>query len=179
MKSIVVLGASDVKKPAKYGTVKNYEKWLNETAIITHKYFDNVFFIPDRGTYVDFARIFKELGGHTTAVKPTSNTPVRKEVLEHSDKVITMPGGSGWTYLNNHFVSLAPLALCLCYSAGSMLEICSSKYSMLYDKKYTSILVDERGVSSKLPEEIEAELFEVEYYSDKYQLEKLYEKHCN
>jgi hypothetical protein len=175
-KSLVVLGASDIEKPMKFGSITNYDTWLEELAKTTLMYFDNLFFIPDHGTYVDFAQKFHSIGGNSTAVKPTADTPISKAILKHTDEVISIPGGQGWTFLNTHFVSLAPVALCLSYSAGSILEICSSKYSMIYEGKKTKILIDQRGVSSSLPPEIEAELYDVEYFNNNSQLTALYEK---
>ena len=89
---------------------------------------------------------------------------------------MTITGGNGWSYLNTHFIALAPVALCLSYSAGSILEIASSKYSLKYENKKTTILIDSRAVSCELPTELVSELYKVDYFSSNYELKGLYEK---
>lgn len=174
--SFVVIGPSDILNVLQYTEIEDYKKWLNELVDVCQNKFDELYFIPDHGTYVDFALAFQKKKGPESiiAVVPHGIPWVKERAIELGAKRIhEMPNGTGWTYLNTHLVALAPHILFLGYSAGSMLEFVSSKYLKRYEDISSHFFIDERSISIRLPEEIHREIKAISYFKSKRQLERL------
>ena len=173
MKRIVVLGPSNVNFVKSAGIV-NYKDWINELTITTQEYFNEVVFMPDHGTYVDFAIQFQSNGGKITAIIPEEKAEYIKMAEKFNCNYEIFQNASGWSYLNTHLAGLADVVICLGYSAGSMLELCSIKYIQKYENRSINIFIDSRACSTNLPREIEEELRNVSYFENAKQLRKLY-----
>lgn len=173
-KAFTILAASEIDNPQRFGVVSEYQDWVEGVAAVCRKHFDALYFIPDRGTYVDFSQAFKKLGGTIYAVLPDSRD---RRLLNNSERLGAIPyelkDGSGWNYLNTHFIGLAEYSVCLSYSPGSLLEMCSAKYLKRYDSKKISIFIDKRGVSQELPEELADDLSPIYYFTSDEELNNL------
>ncbi len=180
IKSFVIMGPSDKSKIFRYANIKDYSKWLNELVEACSDKFDKLYFIPDRGVYVDFAKKFLEKNGANSviAVLPYED----QKLIEKVNKmgvihIYKMEAGTGWNFLNTHFVSLAPFALYLGYSSGSVLELVSSKYLRIYDNHSTRFFIDRRSLSIPLPAELIEDIETVSYFNSKNQLIGLLEEY--
>lgn len=174
MKAFTILAASNTANPKRFGSVDQYKNWIEGVAVICRKHFDTLYFIPDQGTYVDFAKTFKKLGGTIHAALPNAHDRL---LLQNAQRLGATPyelkEGSGWNYLNTHFIGLADYAVCLSYSPGSILEMCSAKYLKRYESKDITIFIDKRGVSQELPQELAVELAPIYYFTTNGELDKL------
>lgn len=173
MKAFTILAASDTTNSSRFGSVVTYQDWIEGVATVCRKHFDILYFIPDQGTYVDFSQAFKKLGGTTYAVLPSQD----QRLIENMKRLGALPfelkKGSGWNYLNTHFIGLADYAICLSYSSGSFLEMCSAKYLTQYESKKITIFIDKRGISQELPLELTDDLPPVYYFISEEELDKL------
>ena len=179
-KTFVIIGPSDPTKVTRFGQVKDYEKWLGELVIECADKFDELYFIPDQGVYVDFATVFLKIKGPKSVIAVIPNGV--KWVAERAkDMGITriqeMKPGTGWTYLNTHLVGLAPYAVFLGYSSGSLLELVSSKYLKKYENLSTRFFIDKRSISIPLPEEIVEDVTTVSYFDSNTSLRGLLEQY--
>lgn len=172
-KSVVVIGPSDKTKPSRYGLVHDYEHWISETAAILRKHFRRVYFIPDKGTYVDLAIAFADADHEIVAVIPEMNTEYVNWAKRYTNNYQVIEGGEGWTFLNSHIIGMTDTVVCLGYSAGSVLEMCSAKYMAIYDKKVIKIYIDNRAISNELPDELHEESIDISYYKDPDHLDRL------
>ena len=163
MKRIVVLGPSNRSVVQDY-IGDNYNAWLKELAETTLGLFSELIFMPDDGVYVDFALAFQEAGGKITAIIPSEDESFIKMAQRYTKHYMTLPNATGWSYLNTHLVGLGTDAICLGYSAGSILEIASIKYIEKYNQQLINLYVDTRVCSAKLPIELERELSNVKYF---------------
>ena len=176
VRTFTIIGPSDVTKLERHAGVGDYQAWLQELAVICSKYFDQLFFIPDHGTYVDFATTYLAVtdSARVTAVMPSKEAWLQDRATTLGvSNVQIMDRGTGWTYLNTHFTGLAPYSLCIGYSAGSLLELAASKYLRLYENRPTIFFIDERAISGRLPKEIEEDIGTIHYFSSATQLDKL------
>lgn len=179
-KSFVIMGASDVTKISRFTKIKNYEKWINDLAKICANEFDELFFIPDHGVYVDFAKAFLELKGvdSVIAVIPHGETWLQERANGMNvTRIHEMHVGVGWNFLNTHFVGLAPFALYLGYSSGSILELSSSKYLRVFEDTPTRFFVDRRSISIPLPAELVEDIITISYFNSNIGLTKLLEEY--
>ncbi len=175
MSSIVILGPSDRSEvSAMVGT--GYDRWLRDLAATTLTFYDEVIFMPDDGVYVDFAIAFKALGGKITAIIPSEEQEFIVKAQNYTENYRTFPNATGWSYLNTHLVGLGSAALCVGYSAGSILEIASIKYIEKYDNTLIRLYVDRRVVSTDLPHEFARELKSVDYFTTDIEYEKLLQR---
>jgi len=174
--SCVIIGPSDKAKLWRFGKIKksNYKKWQRSLIEVLTQYFDELYFIPDKGVYVDFCQTFKNVTGKKIiAFVPQLEGEIVQKARQLANKVKQIPGGMGWSYLNTHIIGQAKFALCLGYSPGSILEICSIKYLNQYQKKNIRLLIDQRCVSQKLPKELIDEIKDIFYFSNSNQLRKI------
>ena len=175
-KSFVIMGPSDVTKITRHTTMdKEYWLWLRELVKVSAETFDTLFFIPDHGVYVDFAMEFLKLKGKDAviAVMPHGEQWLIQRAHEMgADKIHEMQAGVGWNYLNTHLVSLAPYALFLGYSSGSMLELMASKYIRVYENHPTRFFVDTRVLSVAIPLELVEDIETITYFSSAAELKK-------
>ncbi len=178
-KSIVVIGPSDRTKPSRYGSITDYRQWIDDTAKVLRKYFELMYFIPDKGTYVDLALSFTDKDHKIVAVIPELSDEYIHWAKRYTTHYQVIEDGEGWTFLNSHIIGLASMVICLGYSAGSVLEMCSAKYMAIYNKKTIKILIDRRAISTKLPNELHEESIDMHYYKSSDELNELlsYEKH--
>ncbi len=178
-KSVVVIGPSDKTKPSRYGSISDYEKWIAETVTVLRKHFQRVYFIPDKGTYVDLAVAFAGKDHEIIAVIPEKSDEYIQWAERYTSNYQVVEGGEGWTFLNSHIIGMADKVICLGYSAGSVLEMCSAKYMAIYNKRTIKIYIDNRAISTKLPAELHEESIHISYYKDSNELEALlsHEKH--
>lgn len=172
-KSVVVIGPSDRTKPSRYGSVTDYEQWIDDTAKLLRKYFELMYFIPDKGTYVDLALSFADEDHEIVAVIPEMSEEYAHWTKRYTTHYQVIEDGGGWTFLNSHIIGLASTVICLGYSAGSILEMCSAKYMAIYNKKIIKIFIDRRAVSAKLPDELHEESIDVCYYQSSDELDEL------
>lgn len=180
MKSFVVLGPSDKTKLTRFTSVDNYDNWLSQLVEQCTKSFDELYFIPDKGVYVDFARRFLKKKGASSviAVIPHGEEWLVKRAQKiGANRVYEMKYGYGWNYLNTHFIGLADYALYLGYSSGSMLELVSAKYIRMYENHSTTVFIDGRAVSQKLPFELEEDLKHFHYFNNIREFEELLNKY--
>ncbi len=180
IKSFMIMGPSDKSKIARYTKIKDYSKWLNELVEVCSDKFDELYFIPDHGVYVDFAKKFLEKNGvdSVIAVLPHGE----QWLIERANKmgvtrIHEMQVGVGWNFLNTHFVGLAPFAVYLGYSSGSVLELVSSKYLRVYENHSIRFFIDKRSLSVPLPEELIEDIETVSYFSSKIELRRLLEEY--
>lgn len=174
-----VIGASNTEGLAAINPKLNYTAWLNKLAKVCLNQFDELFFIPDHGVYVDFAMAYQKLGGKITAVMPYENEEMIAKAKAMGAGYQVIPDGTGWTFLNSHFVGSAPYCLCLSFSAGSLLELCSSKYMQIYSDKPCTFFIDSRTTSAKLPREVEQDVYKVCYFNSETELQHLLKEHCH
>ena len=172
-RKLVIIGPSDASKPERYGSVTDYRKWLRDLANVLRRHFDTVYFIPDKGTYVDLALAFADERHKIIAVIPEETEEYIAWATRYTKDFQVIPGGEGWTFLNSHIIGLADEVLCLGYSAGSVLEICSAKYLAIYEKRIIRIMVDERAISTELPQELHDESINITYFSSEEYLDRL------
>jgi hypothetical protein len=174
--SCTIIGPSDKTKLWRFGKIKrnNYKRWQKSLVNILSQYFDELYFIPDRGVYVDFCQTFKNITGKKIiAFIPLPEEKIVQRAKKLADKIRQIPGGKGWSYLNTHVIGQSKFALCLGYSPGSILEICSIKYLNQYQRKNIILLIDERCISQKLPKELIDEINDVFYFSNTSQLKEI------
>ncbi|HEV2412746.1 MAG TPA: hypothetical protein VGS28_02995 [Candidatus Saccharimonadales bacterium] len=176
MSDFLVLGPSDHTKIERFSDIKEYQTWLDELTTVCAKHFERLFFIPDHGVYVDFAKAFLAKAGpkRVVAVLPYRQTWLidRAHKLGFSETK-ELNEGSGWTYLNTHFAGMAPYGLFLGYSSGSILELCSSKYLRVFENNPTTFFIDSRAISATLPAEIEEDLADITYFDSASKLDEL------
>jgi len=173
-RKLIILGPSDKTKPMRFGNILNYDSWIDELAVLSRKYFQEVIFIPDAGVYVDFAIKFKDLGGKITAIIPDESEPSIKNALRYTKKWKKIEKGWGWSFLNTHIVGESDYSLCLGFSAGSILEVLSAKYINKYENRDLTIFIDRRSVSEPLHKEIHHEIRNIHYFNSSSELEKLF-----
>jgi hypothetical protein len=174
------MGASDVTKISRFTKIKDYKKWINDLVEECAETFDELFFIPDHGVYVDFALAFlKEKGpGSVIAVVPHGEQWLEERARKMNiTRVHRMQVGVGWNYLNTHFVGLAPYALYLGYSSGSILELVSSKYLRVYENHPTHFFIDRRSISIPLPKELVEDIVTISYFNSRIGLKSLLEQY--
>lgn len=175
-KSFIIMGPTDITKISRYTTMKmEYWSWIRELVKVSAETFDTLFFIPDHGVYVDFAMEFLKQKGKDSviAVMPHGEQWLVERANKMGvEKVYEMQAGVGWNYLNTHFVSLAPYALFLGYSSGSMLELMASKYIRVYENHATRFFVDKRTLSVPIPAELEEDIESITYFNSASELRK-------
>lgn len=173
----MVIGPTDSTKILRNSKgVEDYENWLEELACICSRYFDKLYFIPDHGSYVDFTKAYIKIVGpeKVAALLPSKHDRIVNNALRIGIKNMEIiEGGSGWTYLNTHFIKSANYGIVLGYSAGSVLELCAYKYLKLYEGHHTDLFIDERAISQRLPVEIEEDLIDLHYFKSVKSLNKL------
>src|SRR3989344_7047517 len=177
-RKLVIIGPSDKTMPLRFGSIDDYDEWISQLAVISRDFFNEIIFIPDQGTCIDFALKFKELGGKITAVIPSKTPKYIKWAKRYTDSCRILSDGMGWEFLNSHIIGEAKHVLCIGFSAGSIIEICSSKYLRLYDGKNFCFMIDARATSTTLPAELEYELKDIYYFENTTELRKLMEKLC-
>ncbi|HRN97048.1 MAG TPA: hypothetical protein PLZ58_01165 [Candidatus Saccharibacteria bacterium] len=175
MSSLIIMGPTDITKVSRFASISNYTEWLKGLAAVCADSFDELYFIPDHGVYVDFAMEYLNIKGTNSVVAVMPHG--EKWLVERAKsmgitKFHEMQEGVGWSFLNTHFVSLAPYALFLGYSSGSLLELTAAKYIRVFEGHTTVFFVDERSISSKLPLEILEDIQHVHYFKSEIQLKK-------
>lgn len=180
VKSFVIMGPTDVTKLQRFTKIENYEEWLQELVEVCAEAFDVLYFIPDHGVYVDFALAFLKMKGEGSVIAVMPHGEQWLIERAHGmgvNEIHEMHNGVGWNFLNTHFVGLAPFALYLGYSSGSMLELVSSKYLRIYENNPTRFFIDERTLSVPIPAEIEEDVETITYFSSAAMLTEELRKH--
>lgn len=176
----VILGPTDIGKIKIFGKVTDITRYVNEASDFFVRNFDEIIIIPDEGLPLQIANLYKESrhNGMVVGYVPgqTRGGKNLDEYFKCCDRVEGINGG--WYNLNTELTRSSDYVFCLGFSAGVFIELCSIKYNQQYLNLKTKIYIDERCVSTKLPQEVAIDLINLVYFDNFKTLDNHFEKLC-